>query len=160
MKRYMYLLSLISTAILSYLFISRNNWLAAAFAIAAFLFYAWGLLSEIRRARTGKSKQAGPEQSSSPDSGYNEKASSETALQELRMLLAKYNRQMRIFRNASVTLALMAAVLGFVNESLAIAILIIAMVALFKFWQNYRAVRLIRNGAGKLLETNRINDKS
>lgn len=168
MKRYTYTLSIISAGILTVLFLQRGSYLAAALAVGALVFYGYGLVQDIRYARSGKSGSAGLDgggiDSSSPDGTINGKgangngknaqaAAREAALAELRALHAQYSRQMRIFRNASVTLSLIAAMLVFVNESLAIAILIVALFALFKFWQNLRAVRLIRKGAGDQLQT-------
>jgi hypothetical protein len=101
------------------------------------IFYVW------KMAKDYKNK---PQSNEEIDVKTSDTASKEKALSELKQLLKHYTRNMRIFRNATVTDYLLAAVIMFLNTHLAAAMGILLIPVAYKFYKNYQAVRLIKTG--------------
>jgi len=136
----MYFLSIISSIILTVLFISRGKFVAAALASAVAIIYTFGIVYDAHK--TKKEKLA---RESDPNFKPYQPANEEV-LAEIKEMSRQYLKNMRIFRNAAFSFAIISAAVVFLNESLAIAIAIVALAAFFKFFQNRRAVRKIKQG--------------
>ena len=145
LKRYMYLLSIVSCSILTYLFISRGQYLPAAFVATVAILYTAGIVIDAMRKRKLNLEKA--DQSVSAPV-----APVDATVNELLELLKRYTKNLRIFRNATITIALISVMIAFVNESLAVTFAIVGLVTLFKLYQNYRAVRLIKKGLAEHID--------
>jgi len=140
LKRYMYFLSIVSSIILTALLITRGKYLAAALASLVAILYTFGIFYDARQTKKEGEARAknNPKSEAEP--------SDRQIIDDLKEMNRNYGRNMRIFRNATFTLAIISAVIVFLNESLAIAIAIVALASFFKFYQNYKAIRKIRQG--------------
>ncbi len=142
----MYLLSIVSCSILTYLFISRGQYLPAVFVATVAILYTAGIIVDALRKRKQKLEKKAEQNVSAPEVPV------DATVKELLELLKRYTKNLRIFRNATITIALISVMLAFVNESLAVAFAIVGLVTLFKLYQNYRAVRLIKKGLAEHIE--------
>jgi hypothetical protein len=140
MKKYTYLISLISSIVLTYALVTMGKFILAAIAGALCIFYVWKI------AKDYKDK---PQSDIHSNAGTYVSASKGEALAELKELLKLYTRNMKIFRNAMVTGYLLAAVIMFLNIHLAIAMGLLLIPVVYKFYKNYQAVRLIETGIAK-----------
>ena len=140
MKRYMYFLSIVSSIILTVLFITKGKYLAAVLASLVAIIYTFGIFYDAYRTKKEDEERAknNPKSVAEP--------TDKQIIADLKDMHQGYGRNMRIFRNATFTLAIIASVIVFLNESLAIAIGIVAVFTFFKFYQNYKAIRKIRQG--------------
>jgi hypothetical protein len=137
MKKYTYFISIISCVVLAYTLVSMKKYFLAIIAGALFVYYLWKIINEYKNK---------PQSNIESSVRTNDRASKEKALSELKELLRVYTRNMRIFRNATVTGYLLSAVIMFLNMQLAIACGILLIPVAYKFYKNYQAVRLIETG--------------